>query len=138
MHAGEAWRKPRLELAQRRRAEMRAVIGVHAAVIAVRADRVDRVIVEEDGPAAADDRELLNLVAGRRASLLQPLDHAREPLGIDRFQEVVERLNRERVDRVALVGRHEDELRSTGRSRTSRAASRPERPCISMSQKTAW
>ena len=40
-------------------------------------------------------------------AFLQALDDAGEPVGVDGLQEVVERLDRERVDGVALVRGHE-------------------------------
>ena len=46
------------QLGERRGAEVRAVVGVHAAVVALRLREVDLVVVEELGSAGADDGDL--------------------------------------------------------------------------------
>ena len=55
--------EPLLELAERRRAEVRAVVGVDAAVVAVGLHVVHLVEVEQLGAAAGDDRDLLDAAA---------------------------------------------------------------------------
>jgi trehalose 6-phosphate phosphatase len=109
--AREADAEPVLQVTERRGAEIGAVVGVHAAVVAVGLHVVDLVVVEQLGPAAHDDRHLLD---GRRVlqrALVQPLDNPCKPIRVDRLQEVVERLDRERVDRVLGVRGHEDDCR---------------------------
>ncbi len=46
--------------------------------------------------------------------LAQPFDDPREAIRVDRLQEVVERLDRERIDRVLRVRGHEDDCRRIG------------------------
>ena len=60
--------EPLLELAERRGAEVRAVVRVHAAVVAVSLHVVDLVEVEQLGPAAGDDGDLARRERRSRAS----------------------------------------------------------------------
>src|SRR5439155_1378074 len=86
------------------------IIGVGAAVVAVRLDPVDGVVVEQRLRAArADDRDLLSPGNLKLARLGQALDHPRQPLRLDRLDEVVEGLDSEGVDGVAIVRRDEDD-----------------------------
>ena len=103
--------EPLLELAERRRAEVRAVVGVHAAVVAVRLHVVDLVEVEQLACRRRRRRRSSRPARRSRRALAQPLEHAREPVGVDRLQQVVERLDRERVDGVPLVRGDEDDRR---------------------------
>jgi hypothetical protein len=83
---------------------------VHAAVVAVRLDPVDGVVVEQClRTARADDCDLLDRRSLALTRLRQALDHARQPLGLDRLDEVVEGLDGEGVDGVAIVSSDEDD-----------------------------
>jgi len=57
----------------------------------------------------ADDRDLLDRMSLALTRLRQALDHTRQPLGLDRLDEVVEGLDGEGVDGVAIVSRDEDD-----------------------------
>ena len=65
-------------------------------------------------PPADDDGHLLDRQDVLDRALPQALDHAREPVGVDRLQQIVERLDGERVDGVALVRGHEDDRGRVG------------------------
>ena len=102
-----------LELAQRLGAQVRAVVRVHAAVVAVSAREMQLVPVEQDGLTTAHDRDLRDR-GGGPGPMAEPPHDLGEPLGVDRLEQVVERLDRERLDRVLLVRGHEHELRRSG------------------------
>ena len=80
---------------------------MHAAVVAVGLRVVHLVVVEQLGAARRHDGHLLDRQDVLDRALPQTLDDAREPVGVDRLQEIVERLDGERVDRVPLVRGHE-------------------------------
>src|SRR5213078_1815084 len=83
---------------------------MNAAVVAVGIDPVDGVVVEQRlRTARADDRDLLDRGSLTLARLRQALDHAGQPLGLDRLDEVVEGLDGEGVDGVAIVSGDEDD-----------------------------
>ena len=111
MDARKARPEPVFELAERRRAEVRTVVGVHAAVVAFRLHVVDLIRVEQLGAAAGDDGHLVDRRRVLVRALAQALDDAREPVGIDGLEQVVERLDRERIDGVLRMRRHEDDRR---------------------------
>ena len=81
--------------------------------------------VEQLGAAAGDDGHLVDRGRVLVRALAQTLDDAREPFRVDRLQQVVERLDRERIDGVLRMRGHEDDRRRFGRSCTSGAAWRP-------------
>ena len=61
----------------------------------------------------------------------------REPARLDRLEQVVDGVHLERLDRVLVVGRHEDDLRLRMPARSSRrATSNPVRPGIWTSSMT--
>ena len=98
-----ARRKLPLEVGERRSAEVRAVVGVDAAVVAVGLHEMDLVVLEELAASSGDDRHPLDgsrIVGG---ALAEPFDEPREPLGVDGLEQVVERLDREGLEGVALV-----------------------------------
>ena len=115
--------QPLLELAERGRAEVRAVVGVDAAVVAVGLDEVDLVVSSSSVRPPRDDGHLSTGRGVLGGALAQPLDDAREPLGVDRLQQVVERLDGERLDGVLAVRGDEDDGRRVVRAR-ARAARR--------------
>ena len=78
---------------------------MHAAVVAVGLRVVHLVEVEQLGAAAGDDGTFSTGSAFSRDALAQALDDAREPLRVDRLQQVVERLDRERLDGVLARAR---------------------------------
>ncbi len=96
-----------------------------AGVVPVCLNVMDRVVVDELRPSTRNHRHLLDRPSLPRVHPLLPrghpralacalddaLDHAREPVGVDRLQEVVERLDREGVDRVLRVRGHEHDRR---------------------------
>ena len=83
---------------------------MHAAVVAVGLDPVDGVVVEQRLRAAgADDGDLLDRWSRSPALARETLDDTGQPLGLDGLDEVVEGLDGEGVDRVALVRRDEDD-----------------------------
>ena len=110
--------------------EVRAVVGVDAAVVAVGLREVHLLEVDQLGAAAGDDRDPPRRRARSPAARSRSRStHAREPLGVDRLQQVVERLDRERLDRVLGVRGHEDDgRRRRSRPGRARAASSPVRP----------
>ena len=104
-----------LELAHRLGREEALVVGRDARVVALGEHEVDLVVVEQQRLAAARDRHLRELAAGgalgrpaQRAA--QPLDGLRQPLLGDGLEQVVERVDRERLHGVVLVRGHEDDV----------------------------
>ena len=103
--AREARAEAFLELAEGRRAEVRAVVGVHAAVVPVRLHVVHLADVEQLRSAGGDDGDLLDGSGVLARALAKPLENASEPIRVDRLEQVVERLDRESVDRVLARAR---------------------------------
>ena len=80
---------------------------MHAAVVAVGPGVVHLVVVEQLRAAGGHDGNPLDGQDVLDRAFLQTLDDAREPVGVDRLQEIVERLDGERIDGVPLVRGHE-------------------------------
>src|SRR6476659_7314987 len=104
MNSGEAGRREQLgQLPERRSREVGAVVGVHAAVVAVGLDPVDAVVVDERlRTAGTDNGDLLDLGPLAVADLRETLDYTRKALGLHGLDQVVERLDGEGVHRIAL------------------------------------